>query len=155
MPLSEHEQRMLEEMEQALYAEDPKFATHLVGPDEQTSNRRRIVLGVIGAIVGLGLVVVGVTADMIWLGGIGFALMVAGGGYAATPGRSTRIGVVDESGHVRRGPKSTKPSGQGGSAPRRAGGGTKRKGGGSGGFMSRMEERWDRRRDGGDGGSWR
>ncbi|HZF87360.1 DUF3040 domain-containing protein, partial [Streptomyces sp.] len=25
MPLSEHEQRMLEQMERALYAEDPKF----------------------------------------------------------------------------------------------------------------------------------
>ena len=29
MPLSEHEQRLLEQMEKALYAEDPKFATSL------------------------------------------------------------------------------------------------------------------------------
>ncbi|GAA3106389.1 hypothetical protein GCM10020254_60330 [Streptomyces goshikiensis] len=31
VPLSEHEQRMLEQMERALYAEDPKFATALEG----------------------------------------------------------------------------------------------------------------------------
>jgi len=31
MPLSEHEQRLLEQMEKALYAEDPKFATSLRG----------------------------------------------------------------------------------------------------------------------------
>ena len=30
MPLSEHEQRLLDQIEQALYAEDPKFA--LLGP---------------------------------------------------------------------------------------------------------------------------
>ncbi|HNE89871.1 MAG TPA: DUF3040 domain-containing protein, partial [Actinomycetota bacterium] len=29
MPLSEHEQRLLEQMERALMAEDPKFATSL------------------------------------------------------------------------------------------------------------------------------
>ena len=31
MPLSEHEQRLLEQMERALYAEDPKFASALRG----------------------------------------------------------------------------------------------------------------------------
>ena len=31
MPLSEHEQQLLEQMEQALYAEDPKFASQMQG----------------------------------------------------------------------------------------------------------------------------
>ena len=31
MPLSEHEQHLLEQMEQALYAEDPKFASQMQG----------------------------------------------------------------------------------------------------------------------------
>lgn len=156
MPLSEHEQRMLEEMEQALYADDPKFGKHLVGPDERTTSRRRIVLGVLGAIAGLGLVVIGVTADLIWLGGIGFALMVAGGAYAATPGRSARIGVVDDEGNVRRGPRNPRPSRgpEAGRGPRHPAGGSSKPKGGSGGFMSRMEQRWERRRDDGDG-RWR
>src|SRR5665647_2386418 len=31
VPLSEHEQHLLEQMEQALYAEDPKFASQMQG----------------------------------------------------------------------------------------------------------------------------
>ncbi len=31
MPLSEHEQRMLDQIESALYAEDPKFASSVRG----------------------------------------------------------------------------------------------------------------------------
>ena len=35
MPLSEHEQRLLEQMERALYAEDPKFASTLRSADAE------------------------------------------------------------------------------------------------------------------------
>ena len=44
MPLSEHEQRLLEQMERALYAEDPKFASSLRGKDPRSNFRRRVLL---------------------------------------------------------------------------------------------------------------
>ena len=43
MPLSDHEQRLLEQMERALYAEDPKFATTMRGADLRRRYRRRAV----------------------------------------------------------------------------------------------------------------
>ena len=45
MPLSEHEQRLLEQMERALYAEDPKLASTLRGADLRAHHRRRVALG--------------------------------------------------------------------------------------------------------------
>src|ERR1700742_2505140 len=50
MPLSEHEQRLLDQIERALYAEDPKFASTVRGgPLRRTPPRRRVQ--------GIGLVV--------------------------------------------------------------------------------------------------
>ena len=67
MPLSEHEQKMLEQMEQALAAEDPKFASQMQGRSLATLQRRRWVIGAVGVIAGLALVLVGV-ATTIWVG---------------------------------------------------------------------------------------
>ena len=50
MPLSEHEQRLLEQMERALYAEDPKFASSLRGKDPRSNFRRRVLLAGVVAI---------------------------------------------------------------------------------------------------------
>lgn len=119
--LSDREQKLLEQMEQALYAEDPRFAarirTHSGG-----RNRRRLVIGVAGVLVGLGLVVLGVLNQFIWLGGLGFAVMVAAGVYAFAPARKSG------------------PTGVAGAAPRAA----KKKAKGAG-FMQRIEQRWERR----------
>jgi hypothetical protein len=41
VPLSEHEQRLLEQMERALYAEDPKFASTLRSAGPRPGSRRR------------------------------------------------------------------------------------------------------------------
>ena len=60
MPLSEHEQRLLEQMERALYAEDPKFATSLRSTPGARAARGRAALGVLGILAGLGLLVAGV-----------------------------------------------------------------------------------------------
>ena len=78
MPLSEHEQHLLEQMEQALSAEDPKFASQMEGSVARARLRRGLAIGAGGVIVGLGLVVLGVAAESIWWGAIGFALMVGG-----------------------------------------------------------------------------
>ncbi len=141
MPLSEHEQQLLEQMEQALYAEDPKFASHMKGKASRSSVRRRYVIGALGVVIGLGLVLVGVNTTM-WVGVGGFAVMVAAAVYAFTPPRrSGTLGTVSQDGSVRR------PSGGAGRRP----GGGRRSGPArpkSGTFMQRMEHRWERRRYG-------
>ena len=63
MPLSEHEQRVLEQIERALYAEDPKFAAAVRGIDPKTRQRRRLVRAGIGVVVGLALLPVGIAID--------------------------------------------------------------------------------------------
>ncbi|MCE3554956.1 DUF3040 domain-containing protein [Pseudonocardia sp. RS11V-5] len=60
MPLSEHEQRLLEQIERALYAEDPKFASTVRGSKLRKPSRRRRIQGIALFAVGLVLLVVGV-----------------------------------------------------------------------------------------------
>ncbi len=125
MALSEREQKLLEQMEQALYAEDPRFATRIRAHGDGTS-KRRMLIGVLAVVAGLGLVFLGVLGQQIWLGAIGFAVMVTGGVWAFAPARKTGpTGVVQSDGSIPpRSPKQPK------SGP---------------GFMTRLEERWDRR----------
>ena len=142
MPLSEHEQRVLEQMEHAIQAEDPKFATAMRGRTPKARQRRRIMVGSIGVVLGLVLVVLGVARSVVPLAVGGFVLMLAAGALAATPPRRPvathgPIGAVGTDGR-------TKPR------RARAGKGRPQR---SGTFMQRMEQRWDRRRDEGQG--WR
>lgn len=126
MPLSEYEQRVLEQMERQLTSDDPRLANTL------TSRGRkpvlRYVLGGIGAVAGLLLLVGGAAASEVWLGVLGFVVMFASVAIAFTrPRRSSAAGPTG----VVRSDGSTAPR----PAPRKKG------------FMNRMEDRWDRRRD--------
>lgn len=84
MPLSEHEQRLLEQIEQALYAEDPKFAHSWRTKDLRGLQRMRVVRAAAVFVVGVGLLLGGVIAQGssmllgIGLGVVGFLLMLAG-----------------------------------------------------------------------------
>ena len=134
MPLSEHEQQLLEQMEQALYAEDPKFASQMQGAGARAAARRRLAVGVLGVVAGLALVLVGVSTTM-WLGAAGFAVMVAAVAFALTPPRRrARLGAVQADGSVRRATPAPRAKSPGRTKP-------------TGSFMHRLEERWDRRRD--------
>lgn len=84
VPLSEHEQRLLEQIEQALYAEDPKFASAVRSGRSRLHRRRWIFIASFGVLAGLAVVLVGLTAKLIVLGVIGFVLIVASCVYAAT-----------------------------------------------------------------------
>jgi hypothetical protein len=84
VPLSEHEQRLLDEIEQALYAEDPKFAASVRSARTPSKTRRLAILCILGVVVGLGLVFVGLFTTVIPLSVVGFVLVVAAAGYAAT-----------------------------------------------------------------------
>ena len=82
MPLSDHEQKLLEQIEQALYAEDPKFAASVRKvKSRRPRGRRWIALSILGVILGLGLVLVGLLAKLIILGIVGFVLIVAACAY--------------------------------------------------------------------------
>lgn len=143
MPLSEHEQHLLEQMEQAMYAEDPRFASSLQGSLSRARLRRRVAIGAVVFLAGLGLIVLGVinVKIAVWLGAAGFALMVAGIAYAVTPMKTTRapLGTVAADGTVSRSAASARAG-----KPKVARGRKKQRG--TGGFMARLEQRWDKRR---------
>ncbi|MFR9773353.1 DUF3040 domain-containing protein [Nocardia sp. SC052] len=131
MPLSEHEQRMLEQIESALYAEDPKFASSVRGGRlRSTSSRRRLQAAAL-FVLGLFLLVAGIAAP-VKPGGfpiislIGFIVMF-GAGVLLLLGTSKSITKNDRSG---------------GQASSGGGRGRQRK---SGGFSERMEDRFRRR----------
>lgn len=133
MPLSEYEQRVLEQMERALTSDDPRLATTL-----QSSPRKsglRYVAAGVGVVGGLLLLVFGAASASPVLGVVGFVVMFAGVAFAfSAPRKSTTgpVGVVDEHGKVTP-PKASAKSAKSG-APRQ-------------GFLNRLEERWDRRRE--------
>ncbi|MET9846401.1 DUF3040 domain-containing protein [Streptomyces ossamyceticus] len=128
MPLSEHEQRMLEQMERALYAEDPKFASALEGSGLRTYTRRRVYQAVAGFLVGIALLMAGMVAQQIWVSVVGFLVMLGCAVLAVTGWRKA--------------PKpGEQPTGPTGSAGDRRQTRQRRS------MMDRIEQRWQRRRD--------
>ena len=125
MPLSEHEQRMLEQMERALYAEDPKFATALEGSGLRRYTRRRVYQAVAGFLVGIALLMAGMVAKQVWLSVVGFLVMLACAVLAVTGWR-----------------KAPKPGEQPAGGPQARRQGRQRRS-----MMDRIEQRWQRRRD--------
>ena len=84
MPLSEHEQRLLEQMERALYAEDPKFASTLRGSDLRVRYRRRAILASLGFLVGIAMLLGGVAGKLIPISVLGFVVMLGSAWYAVS-----------------------------------------------------------------------
>lgn len=93
MPLSEHEQRLLDQIERELYAEDPKFASTVRGARLRRPARRRRIQGVALFIVGVALLVVGVMVRALWVADfplmsvLGFLVMFFGVVLAIMSGR--------------------------------------------------------------------
>jgi hypothetical protein len=75
MPLSEHEQRILAEIERRLLEEDPKFA-HQVGSSFRAHLARRLKLAVAGFVLGLIVLVAGFVQNVA-VGVAGFVIMLA------------------------------------------------------------------------------
>src|ERR1700743_735419 len=98
MPLSDHEQRMLDQIESALYAEDPKFASSVRGGGVRAPTARRRVQGAGLFVLGLAMLVSGVAfkAPMIGpfpvLSVVGFIVMFGGVVFAITGPRLGRRG---------------------------------------------------------------
>src|SRR5690349_16931774 len=87
MPLSEHEQRLLEQIERALVQDDPKFANTVRTTNPRTYLLRRLWRSLLVFLLGLAALVVGVSLNRapytVILGVIGFALMLLAGVRAA------------------------------------------------------------------------
>ena len=96
------------------------------------------VVDVVGALVGLGLVLLGVNTS-IWVGVAGFVIIVAAVAYAATPGH-TDLKVVTEDGSIQQ------PGGSRTKGASRTPKGRSRKTPNQSTFMQRMEQRWEERR---------
>jgi hypothetical protein len=128
VPLSEHEQRQLEQIEQALYAEHPRLARAMRAKDPKVHYRRRVIEAAIGFILGVGMVVAGVVLKHNWLAGAGFAVLLVSSIWAIASYR--RMAGMQTERTRRRGRKSASK------APA------------SSGLMERIEERWRRRQEG-------
>jgi hypothetical protein len=76
MPLSEHEQRILAEIERRLLEEDPKFA-HQVGSSFRAHLGRRMKLAVAGFVIGLAVVISSTFLENVAVGVAGFVIMLA------------------------------------------------------------------------------
>jgi hypothetical protein len=105
MPLSEHEQRLLDQIERALYAEDPKFVSTVRGGRLRRPTRRRRLQGVAVFALGLVLLVVGVAVRALWIADnfpvlsvIGFLVMLTGAVMAVTS-----VGAKAQQGQAKRG----------------------------------------------------
>ncbi|MBA3489190.1 MAG: DUF3040 domain-containing protein [Longispora sp.] len=75
MPLSEHEQRLFEEIERSL-AGDAKFASAVRANDPSYRSRRRLVAAVGLLVIGLALLVLGPVSKTPLLGVAGFVVML-------------------------------------------------------------------------------
>jgi hypothetical protein len=131
VPLSDEEARLLHQLEQSLAAEDPDFASTLRGSKFMAHNRRVAVLSALGFVAGLVVMFAGAVSKMTVIGVIGFLVMVA---TAFLFTQAWRRGIGGREDDAKAAP----------GAPGRTG----RQAKPSGSFVDRMEERWQRRRDG-------
>jgi hypothetical protein len=81
VPLSEHEQRLFEQIERSL-AEDPKFASAVRASDPRFHTRRRIVVAAILFLAGIALLIYGVVSKIAILGVAGFVVMLGSVAFA-------------------------------------------------------------------------
>ncbi len=93
MPLSEHEQRLLEEMERSLYRGDADDVTTVGG--RARASYTAILLGILAGIAGLALLVVGVVVRQPIVGLLGFVLMFGGALFAIAPPRRFTVPVEE------------------------------------------------------------
>ncbi|WP_375431651.1 DUF3040 domain-containing protein [uncultured Friedmanniella sp.] len=128
MALSDEEQRLLEQMEAALAAEDPKLVNALRGTGVRRVHRRRAAIAGIGFFAGLALLILGISTNLIF-SVLGFVVMVAAAVTAIYSWQ--HVGTSADLGRTR--DRATTAQG---SRPAD-----------NQGFMDKMEERWRKRRD--------
>ncbi|MBW4094614.1 MAG: DUF3040 domain-containing protein [Acidobacteria bacterium] len=119
MPLSEHEQRLLDALEQQLHADDPKFAHTLASDPARSFSTRHMIIGILISLAGILILLLGVAMANVFIGVAGFVVMGTGV-YFATLRKRTPQGRKNATGGTALKPKNN--------------------------FMSNLEQRWDERR---------
>lgn len=119
MPLSEYEQRVLEQMEQQLRSDDPRLVEAITG--RRIRRPLNMAIGIVAVIAGLGALIGGVAAGQTWLGIVGFVIMFAGVLFASHKSEVERMPEA---------PRKAKPASSGRGK----------------GFMDKLDDRWDDRR---------
>ncbi len=133
MPLSEHEQRLLEQIERALVDDDPKFASSVRTGDRRLKARRKRQIGIGLVVVGFAVLVGGgAVAGSVLLGVLGF-LIAFGGVALGVFNYKAATGAV-EAGGATSGPSAPGRPGRGGRVGRQP-------------LKNRLEERFRRRYD--------
>jgi Protein of unknown function (DUF3040) len=136
VPLSEHEQRQLEQIEQALYRENRRLGRLVRSSDPRVHYRRRVVEAASGFGVGAGMVAAGVILPLVWLAVGGFVVMLVCGIWALNSWRqmsTVALGAVPAAGQP---------------AKRRSRRRSRRARSPQGSFGERIDERWRRRQEG-------
>jgi hypothetical protein len=144
VPLSEEELRLLEQMERALVAEDPKLASAMRGTTLRRHARRRAYIAAGVFVVGVVVLMTGAVMSQTVVGIVGFVVMLGSSYVALSSWRGQHDVSDDEGGETEahepftliEGGRTKKSSGRGRARSQQ-----------HGSFMERFEERWRRRRD--------
>ena len=123
MPLSEQEQRLLDEMERNLYQNDADFVASVGGGRRGRPNYTALVVGVLLGVAGVITLVGGAALGQPIIGVLGFVVMFVGVLLAFRSPKPDRLGRAG-------GPSTSRPAAR------------KR------GLMDRVNDRWDKRQDG-------
>jgi hypothetical protein len=144
VPLSEEELRLLEQMERALVADDPKLASTMRGTTLRATARRRAVLAAGVFVVGVAVLMTGAVTQNTIVGIVGFIVMLVSAYVALSswrgqnhvpeqtrtePGSHPSFSVIDGG----RSKRTRHPRGRSQQSHHS--------------MMERFEERWRRRRD--------
>lgn len=130
MPLSEHEQRMLAQIEQALYEEDPKFANTVRQTNPKVHYKRSIIKASVGFALGVCLLMGGVIVQQVFVGALGFLVMLGCALWGISGYRRVAGGSAEGEKAEAAEPKQRQKQRPG--------------------MMNRFEERWRRRQEGND-----
>jgi hypothetical protein len=137
VPLSEHEQRQLEQIEQALYREDPKFGRLVRSSDPRVHYKRKLAQALAGVVIGAGLIAAGLVTHRVYLEAAGAALALLSLIWAMVSWRRHLARVRPAKPARAKATVKGQPS-----TPRRPGQTRRAR------MMERMEERWRRRQEG-------
>jgi hypothetical protein len=135
VPLSEHEQRQLEQIEQALYREDRRLVRLVRSSDPRVHYRRRVAEAVVGLVLGVAMIVAGIVLPVIGLAVAGFVVMLLSSIWVLNSWRQMSTVALGATPGLPAGKRRSKRARRG--AP------------GHSSFGERLDERWRRRQEGG------
>jgi Protein of unknown function (DUF3040) len=135
VPLSEHEQRQLEQIEQALYREDRRLVRLVRSSDPRVHYRRRVAEALVGLALGAAMIAAGIVLPIIGLAVAGFVLMLLCSIWALNSWRQMSAVALGATSAGSPGKRRSKRARRGAA--------------GHASFGERLDERWRRRQEGG------